>query len=58
MSETLPPVRTTNNWAVISLVLELVLGRVKWSSLGVHDLAGFVLLVAGYVIIVSKPPPQ
>jgi len=43
---------------IISLVLELVLGRVKLSSLGIHDLAGFVLLVAGYVVIVSKPQPQ
>jgi drug/metabolite transporter (DMT)-like permease len=40
---------------VVSLVLELVLGRIKLSSLGIHDLAGFALLVAGYVIIVSKP---
>jgi hypothetical protein len=39
----------------ISLILELVLGRIKLSSLGIHDLAGFALLVAGYVIIVSKP---
>jgi hypothetical protein len=42
---------------VISLVLELVLGRVKLSSLGTHDLAGFALLVAGYAVIVSKPQP-
>ena len=42
----------------ISLILELVLGRIKLSSLGIHDLAGFVLLVAGYVVIVSKPQPQ
>jgi drug/metabolite transporter (DMT)-like permease len=40
---------------IISLILELALGRVKLSSLGVHDLAGFALLVAGYVVIVSKP---
>ena len=37
--------------------MELILGRVKLSSLGVHDLAGFALLVAGYVVIVSKPQP-
>jgi drug/metabolite transporter (DMT)-like permease len=42
----------------ISLILELVLGRVKLSSLGIHDLVGFALLVAGYVVIVSKPQPQ
>ena len=43
---------------IISLVMELILGRIKLSSLGVHDLAGFVLLAAGYVVIVSKPQPQ
>jgi hypothetical protein len=43
---------------VISLALELVLGRVKLSSLGIRDLAGFALLVAGYVVIVSNPQPQ
>ena len=43
---------------IISLILELVLGRVKLSSLGIRDLAGFALLVAGYVVIVSKPQPQ
>jgi len=42
---------------VVSLILELVLGRVKLSSLGIHDLVGFALLVAGYVVIVSKPQP-
>ncbi len=42
----------------ISLILELVLGRVKLSSLGIHELAGFVLIVAGYVIFVTKPLPQ
>jgi drug/metabolite transporter (DMT)-like permease len=40
---------------IISLIAELLLGRVKLSSLGVHDLVGFALLVAGYVAIVSKP---
>jgi drug/metabolite transporter (DMT)-like permease len=43
---------------VVSLVLELVLGRIKLSSLGIHDLAGFVLLVVGYVVIISKPQPR
>ena len=43
---------------IVSLIAELVLGRVKLSSLGVHDLIGFALLVAGYVIIVSKPLPE
>jgi drug/metabolite transporter (DMT)-like permease len=43
---------------VISLILELVLGRVKLSSLGIHDLAGFALLVAGYIVIMSKPQLQ
>jgi drug/metabolite transporter (DMT)-like permease len=43
---------------IISLILELLLGRVKLSSLGVYDLVGFALLVAGYVVIVSKPMPQ
>jgi hypothetical protein len=38
----------------ISLILELVLGRVKLFSLGIHDLVGFVLVVAGYVVFVSK----
>jgi drug/metabolite transporter (DMT)-like permease len=43
---------------IISLIAELLLGRVKLSSLGVHDLVGFALLVAGYVAIVSKPLPE
>ena len=42
---------------IISLILELVLGRVRLSSLGIRDLVGFALLVAGYVVIVSKPQP-
>ena len=42
----------------ISLILELILGRVKLSSLGIYDLAGFALMVAGYVVFVSKPQPQ
>ena len=43
---------------IVSLIAELVLGRVKLSSLGVHDLVGFALLVAGHVVIVSKPLPE
>ena len=42
----------------ISLILELILGRVKLSSLGIYDLARFALMVAGYVVFVSKPQPQ
>lgn len=42
----------------ISLILEVLLGRIKLSSLGIYDLAGFVLVVAGYVIFVSKPLPK
>jgi hypothetical protein len=41
----------------ISLILELIVGRIKLSSLGIHDLVGFALVVAGYVIFVSKPQP-
>jgi uncharacterized membrane protein len=41
----------------ITLILELVVGRVKPSSLGIYDLAGFAMVVAGYVIFVSKPQP-
>ena len=43
---------------IVSMIAELILGRVKLSSLGVHDLVGFALLVAGYVFIVSKPLPE
>jgi len=43
---------------VISLLMELALGRIKLSSLGVRDLAGFLLMAAGYVVIMSKPQPQ
>ena len=42
----------------ISLILELILGRVKLSSLGIRDLAGFALMVAGYVVFLSKPLPK
>jgi len=43
---------------IISLILELIVGRVKLTSLGLYDLIGFVLMVAGYVIFVSKPITQ
>ena len=43
---------------IISLILELVLGRVKVSSLGIYDLVGFMLMVAGYVVYLSKPVPK
>ena len=43
---------------MISLIAELVLGRIRLSSLGMYDLIGFVLMVAGYVVFVSKPAPQ
>ena len=39
----------------ISLALELILGRVKWSSLGIYELVGFTLIAVGYVVYVSKP---
>ena len=42
----------------ISLILELMLGRIKLSSLGFYDLAGFALVVAGYVVFVVKPIAQ
>jgi len=41
----------------ITLLLELILGRLKWSSLGLYDLIGFALICAGYVVYVSKPQP-
>jgi drug/metabolite transporter (DMT)-like permease len=40
---------------IISLILEIIVGRVKLTSLGLYDLIGFVLMVAGYVVFVSKP---
>jgi drug/metabolite transporter (DMT)-like permease len=43
---------------IISLILELVLGRVKLSSLGIYDLVGFALMVVGYVVYLSKPMPN
>ena len=39
----------------VSLALEIILGRVKLSSLGWYELIGFALIVAGYVVYVSKP---
>jgi drug/metabolite transporter (DMT)-like permease len=43
---------------IVSLILELIFGRVKLSSLGIYDLIGFLLMVAGYVVFVSKPMTQ
>jgi drug/metabolite transporter (DMT)-like permease len=43
---------------IISLILELIVGRVKLTSLGLYDLIGFVLMVAGYMVFVSKPATQ
>jgi len=43
---------------IISLILELIVGRVKLTSLGRYDLIGFVLMVAGYDDFVSKPVTQ
>ena len=40
---------------IISLILELIVGRIKLASLGIHDLAGFALMVAGYVVFMTKP---
>lgn len=42
----------------ISLALELALGRIKLSSLGVRDLVAFVLIAAGYVLYVTKSPSR
>lgn len=42
----------------ITLLLELLLGRIKLSSLGIYDLIGFLLITLGYTVFVSKPPPQ
>lgn len=40
---------------IISLILEIIVGRVELSSLNIYDLAGFLLMVAGYVVYSSKP---
>lgn len=40
---------------IISLLLEIAVGRVQVSSLGIHDLVGFALMVAGYVVYSTKP---
>lgn len=42
----------------ITLLLEIILGRIKVSSLGLYDLIGFVLITIGYAVFVSKPLPQ
>ncbi len=42
---------------IISLILELILGRVKPSSLGLYALVGFILMATGYGVFVSKPLP-
>ncbi len=42
----------------ISLILELALGRIKLSSLGMYDLVGFILIAVGYVVFISKPQVQ
>jgi drug/metabolite transporter (DMT)-like permease len=39
----------------ISLALELALGRIQPSSLGGHDLVGFLLIAAGYVVYTTRP---
>ena len=39
----------------ISLILEIVLGRIALSSLGIRHLIGFALIVVGYVVYASKP---
>ena len=42
----------------ITLLLELLLGRIKVSSLDIYDLIGFTLISVGYdVVYVSKPQP-
>jgi drug/metabolite transporter (DMT)-like permease len=43
---------------IISLILEIIVGRVALSSLGIYDLVGFMLMVAGYVVYISKPQLQ
>lgn len=39
----------------ISLVLEIILGRISLSTLGIRDLIGLALIVVGYVVYVTKP---
>jgi drug/metabolite transporter (DMT)-like permease len=41
----------------ITLALELFVGRIKPSSLGLRDLLSFVLITLGYAVYVSKPSP-
>ena len=40
---------------IISLILEMILGRVNLSSLGIYALIGFARMVADYVVLKSKP---
>ena len=42
----------------VTLLFELILGRTKLSSLGMHDLIGFALISIGYVVYVTKPAPS
>lgn len=41
----------------ITLLLEVLLGRIELSSLGWRELLGFALISAGYVIYVARPQP-
>ncbi len=41
----------------ISLILEIIVGRVKLSSLGIYDFVGFALIAVGYIVYISKPQP-
>jgi hypothetical protein len=43
---------------IISLILEIIVGMVELSSLGIYDRVGFMLMVAGYVVYISKPQLQ
>jgi len=40
-------------YPVIAMIAEVILGRVELASLSIRDFAGFALLVAGYVVMVS-----
>lgn len=39
----------------ISLLLEIVLGRIAFSSPGIRDQIGFALIIVGYTVYVTKP---
>jgi hypothetical protein len=39
----------------ISLILEIAVGRIKLSSLGMRELIGFVLIALGYVVYITRP---